>query len=90
MATGVFDSVESAHEYVGLLLETIEETAGDVGNDLGVPAAGSEQRRAAFRLVAYKLGQLRFHVAVTRQRLDELRTLGRMLEDGTAAMPQEG
>jgi len=90
MATGVFGTMESAHEYVGLLLETIDETADDVGKDLGVPGAESEERRAAFRLVAYKLEQLRFHVAVTRRRLDELRTLRRMLEVGTAATPQEG
>jgi hypothetical protein len=90
MTTGAFDGVESAHEYVGLLLEAIEESAAEVGEDLRRPDVGNgEKRREAYRLVAYKLQQLRFHVAESRRRLDDLLTLRRIVEAGTAA-PQEG
>jgi hypothetical protein len=90
MTTRAFDSVESAHEYVGLLLEAIEESAAEVGEDLRRPGGGDgEKRHEAFRLVAYKLEQLRFHIAQSRCRLDDLLTLRRIVEAGTPT-PQEG
>jgi len=89
MTTGAFDSVESAHEYVGLLLQAIQETAAEVDEDLRhAERAGRPRRREAFRLVAYKLEQLRFHVAESRRRLNDLVTLRRIVETGGA--PQEG
>jgi hypothetical protein len=81
-----FENVESAHEYVGLLLQAIQESAAEVDDDLRqMGAAAPARRREAFQLVAYKLGQLRFHVAASRRRLDDLRALRRMLEDGAGS-----
>jgi hypothetical protein len=84
--TQVFDSIESAHEYVGLLLEAIEETASEVDVDLGqTNSASSSRRRETFRLIAYKLAQLRFHIEASQRRLNDLRILDRMLDDGNSA-----
>ena len=76
-----FPSIESAHEYVGLLLQAIEETAADVDEDLGhARRDGPARRREAFQLIAYKLAQLRFHLSASKRLLNDLRTLRRMLE----------
>ena len=84
-AADPFESVDSAHEYVDLLLQAIQETSAEVGADLRDTHAGvSARRREAFQLVAYKLEQLRFHVAASRRRLNDLRILRRMMESGAA------
>jgi hypothetical protein len=84
--TQVFDSIESAHEYVGLLLEAIEETASEVDDDLGqTNTASSSRRHETFRLIAYKLEQLRFHIEASQSRLNDLRILDRILEEGSSA-----
>ncbi len=75
-----FDSLDSSREYVGLLLESIEEAAAEVGEDLRTrPHAGAERRHQAFQLVAHKLESLRAHVAASRRLLNELRKLRRLL-----------
>ena len=75
-----FGTIESAHEYVAMLLRAIEETTTEVGEDLrGSHFARASRRREAFQLVAYKLEQLRFHLAISQRRLNDLRTLRRML-----------
>ncbi len=85
---GPFGSIESAHEYVGILLEALEETAADVGHELHGPNSSvAVRRRQAFQLVAYKLEQLRIHVATTRRLLNDLRTLRRMLHGERAITP---
>jgi hypothetical protein len=82
----MFDSIASAHEYVGLLLEAIHEAAAELGDsgesgDSASPA--SSQRREAYRLIAYKLEQLRVHVDASHRGLTDLRALHRMLEQQT-------
>jgi hypothetical protein len=75
-----FETIESAHEYVGLLLQTIQETAGEVGEDLRRPhPEGSARRRQAFQLVAFKLEQLCSHVATSQRLLNDLRMLRALL-----------
>jgi len=81
-----FHSIESSHEYVALLLQAIEETATDVGEDLRrTHSSGAARRREAFQLIAYKLEQLRSHVATSRRLLNDLRTLRRMLHGERSA-----
>jgi hypothetical protein len=81
--TQVFDTIESAHEYVGLLLQAIVETASEVGNDLGrTDGEASSQRSVAFRLIAYKLEQLRLHVEASHRQLTDLQALHRLIEAG--------
>jgi hypothetical protein len=78
----MFDSIESAHEYVGLLLEAITESAFEIQDLSQTSGNTSPQRCEAFRLIAYKLEQLRFHIDVSHRRLNDLRTLYRMLQTG--------
>ena len=83
-----FDSIESSHEYVALLLEAIEETATDVGQDLRrAHGANAVRRRQAFQLVAYKLEKLRVHLATSGRLLDDLRTLRHMLHGERSTEP---
>jgi hypothetical protein len=83
-----FDSIESSREYVGLLLQTIEEAATDVGEGLALtPGDGTERRHEAFQLVAYKLERLRVHVATTRRLLNHLRNLRLMLDGERLLIP---
>lgn len=75
-----FDNIESAHEYVGLLAEAIEEARAEIEEDLAVVAAGhAERSEKALRLVAYKLEKLQLHISTSRRILNDLRTLRRLL-----------
>jgi hypothetical protein len=83
----MFDSLASAHEYVGLLLEAIHETAAEL-DDAGKADDGASlpwpRRRDAYLLIAYKLEQLRVHLDASHRGLADLRALHRMLERQTA------
>jgi len=89
MASVPFESIESSHEYVALLLQAIEETAADVRRGLRRPQpAAALRRRQAFQLVAYKLEQLRRrHVATSHSLLNDLLTLRRMMRVEGAMTP---
>ena len=63
-----FGSIESSEEYVALLLQAVEETAADVGEDLRRPEGPLGRQREALQLVAYKLEQLHFHLTTGRRR----------------------
>jgi hypothetical protein len=75
-----FDTIDRSHEYVARLLEVVDETATGVGEDLR-RTTDEGRRREALQIVAYKLEQLRFHLAVSRRRLGDLRAL-RFILDG--------
>jgi hypothetical protein len=81
---GAFLSVEASHAYVAQLLEVVDETAGEVGEELRGIQTENGRRREALQVAAYKLEQLRYHLAVSRRRLGELRALRRIL-DGEGA-----
>jgi hypothetical protein len=85
-----FDSIESAHQYLSLLLEAAREARDAVVADLG-PAGDSRYKRhtAVLRLVSYNLEKLEKHVKISRRILNDLRTLRRLLleERKTAALP---
>jgi hypothetical protein len=75
-----FDTIESAQDYIDLLLEAIEETRRDVSADIKLSAGpGSERRADALQLVALNLNQLESHIAKSRRILNDLRTLRRLL-----------
>jgi hypothetical protein len=77
-----FDSIEGAHEYVGLLVEAIAEAEAAIQEDLTeAMSQGAERRVQALRLVAFKLEKLRGHVTNSRRTLNDLRTLRRLLLD---------
>jgi len=74
-----FDTIESAQEYIDLLLEAIEETRRDVGTEIRLSAGPNGERRAeALQLVALNLNKLSSHVTKSRRILNDLRTLRRL------------
>lgn len=78
MSETPFDNVETAHEYVGLLVEAVRQARAEVAQDLA--ASGDEARQLeALRLVAYKLERLEAQLASSRRLLNDLRRLRRLL-----------
>ncbi len=79
-----FESIESAHEYLTLLLEVVLEAGIDVEMDLSADGQGVVQRRAeALQLVLYNLKKLESHLKISRRVLNDLRTLRRLLGAGS-------
>jgi hypothetical protein len=78
-----FDSIEGALEYVGLLVESVEEAREDIAIELGEARRERDgtRRADALQLVAYKLDRLREHAQISRRLLNDLRTLRRLLLD---------
>jgi hypothetical protein len=75
-----FDNVEGAHEYIGLLVEAVQQARAEVAQDLAAAAADPDPRPLeALRLVAYKLERLEVRLASSRRLLNDLRRLRRLL-----------
>jgi len=72
-----FDTVESAQQFVELLVEAIEEARREV--DSSMDAAQPERRLQALQLVSFKLAKLSGHMEISRRLLNDLRTLRRLL-----------
>jgi hypothetical protein len=80
--TTPFDSIESAHEYVGLLCEALDDAERTIAHEITHPGAFTGHRHLdALRLVDYKLKTLRQHFVASRRLLTDLRTLRRHLLD---------
>lgn len=75
-----FDRLESAHQYICLLCESLNEARRDVLEDIEA-AAGSDATRQldALRLVSYKLDRLEANLENSRRLLNDLRKLRRLL-----------
>lgn len=80
-----FDSLESAHEYVGLLLEAIADARKDLASDIAAAEAKPDRRLEALRIVQYKLEKLDAHLQSSSRLLNDLRTLRRLLLEERAA-----
>jgi len=75
-----FDNIESAHQFVELLIEAIEESRRDVDADIaGVGSNRPERQKEALHLVSDTLAKLSDHMTASRRILNDLRTLRRML-----------
>lgn len=88
-----FDNVEAAHEYVGLLMETVRQAREEVGQDVErARAEGADRQVEALQLVAWKLERLETHLASSRHLLNDLRRLRRLLlgEEALPAGPAAG
>lgn len=71
-----FDNIESSHEYVALLAETIEETRLDVEDQITLAATeNANRRKEALQLVSYNLAKLSSHITVSRRILNDLHML---------------
>ena len=75
-----FDNIESAHEFVDLLKEAIDEAKQDVDSQIAAAEGeGAERRQQALKLVQYNLTKLGYHVTTSRRILNDLRSLRRLL-----------
>ena len=89
-----FESIESAHEFVALLEDSIREAVDDVRGHLRDAEASSDERQVrALNLALYKLTQLATNMHKSRRALNDLRSIRRLLfterELGDAAEPVE-
>lgn len=83
-----FESIESAQEFLKLLVSAVVEARQDVEADVRKEADSQFQRRLqALRLVSYKLEQLEKHVRSSHRILNDLRTLRRLLLEERSARP---
>ena len=78
-----FDNIESAGQFVELLIEAIEESRRDVDADIAL-AEGNRSGRSkkALQLVSANLGKLSQHMTTSRRILNHLKTLRRLLLQG--------
>ena len=75
-----FESIESAHEFVALLEESIQEAAEDVREHLRQAEGASDERQVrALNLALYKLTQLAAQMHKSRRALNDLRSIRRLL-----------
>jgi hypothetical protein len=73
-----FESLESAHDFVTLLAETVAEAKREIESDLHRESTTS-RRLDALRLAAYNMDKLEVHLSRSRRILNDLRTLRRLL-----------
>lgn len=79
-----FDSIESAHEFVALLEQSIEDAILEVKDHIqsaANPTEGERDERStqALTLAIYKMQQLSTHMHKSRRILNDLRTIRRLL-----------
>ena len=75
-----FDSIEGAHQYVELLLESLEEAKREIEADIEAARKNKvERREQALQLIFHKLDRLEFHITRSRRVLNDLRSLRRLL-----------
>jgi hypothetical protein len=74
------DSIESAHDFVALMAETVIETKRELQADVLRESSSNFPRRLdALRMAQYSLQKLEFHLNRSHRILNDLRTLRRLL-----------
>lgn len=82
-----FETLESAHDFVKLLAETVAEAKRDLESDVQRESFPS-RRLDALRIALYNLSKVEIHVTQTSRLLNDLRTLRRLLfEERREARP---
>jgi hypothetical protein len=75
-----FDSIESAHDFMHVLAETILDAMKEVKSEHQAALAEDDKRRAqAIELAMFKLKLLSCHVTKSRRLLNDLRTIRRLI-----------
>jgi len=70
-----FDSIESAHEFVALLAETVREAKQEVEVDVQRESSSDSPRRLdALRAALYSMEKLELHMNKSRRILNDLRS----------------
>jgi len=84
-----FESIESAHEFVALLAETVRQAKQDVEADVQrESSSGSPRHLDALRTALYSMEKLEQHMNKSRRILNDLRSLRRLLFEERAPKPQ--
>jgi hypothetical protein len=84
-----FDSIESAQEYVRLLVWELEAVSNEIQRDIADATRDRAARRLdALQIVDYKLKQLRQHLGASSSILNDLRRLRRLLVE--EPVPRDG
>jgi hypothetical protein len=79
---GPFDTIESAQEYLRLLLREVDANVEGLQEDIGTAAReGAGRRVDALRLAEFKLRELARHLGASRRILNDLRMLHRLLAE---------
>ena len=82
-----FHSIESAHEFLALLGETIDDALDEVQQELAACTMRQQQRQVdAWRIVLFTTTKLGTHVASSRRLLNDLRTLRNLLHRDIPAL----
>jgi hypothetical protein len=83
-----FESIESAYQFLDLLLDTVRKEAVAAEKMAATSSAMmSSRHRDALRLVDYKLRSLTNHLSTSRRLVNDLRTLRRYLLDERNSAP---
>ena len=76
----LFESIESAEEYLLLLSESVREAREALEADTSAtPGSGTAKQRDAAHLAAYNLAKLERHFQTSQRILNDLRNLRRLL-----------
>jgi hypothetical protein len=84
MTQNPFDNIESAHLYVRLLRQQVEEVEATVAQDIATVSPDNRRRLDALRLVVFKLGELNKSLGASSRTLNDLRALRRLLVGDSA------
>lgn len=75
-----FESIESAHEFVSLLSDAVQDAKQEIAADVQREASSEFPRRLeALRLTLYTLEKLEIHMNSSRRILNDLRSIRRLL-----------
>ena len=75
-----FESIESAQQFVTLLIEAVNESRNEIDSDIDkARKEKAGRRRDALLLVAHQLNLLSMHLAKSSRILNDLRSLRRLL-----------
>ena len=75
-----FDNIESAEQFVKLLIEAIKESKCDVDAEIALAEANRSGRsKKALQLVSANLAKLSQHMTTSRRILNHLKTLRQLL-----------
>jgi len=79
MTQNPFENIESAHLYVRLLVQQVQEVEATVAAETASLPTDDQRRIDAFRLVAFKLRELNKQLSASSRTLNDLRALRRLL-----------
>jgi hypothetical protein len=83
---GPFSTIESAHEFLGILGEQIDEALAEARLELSACTEAQGRRIEAWQLAVYTMTKLSTHVTTSRRLMNDLRTLRNLLHRHTAAL----